>query len=52
MDDVNIEDERECHLSIVFEENYGGLDDKNELLHAKKWDVYVNEKKKFIKGGY
>ena len=22
------------------------------MLHAKKWDLYVNEKKKLVKGGY
>ena len=35
-----------------FEENYGEMDDKKALLHAKRWDVYVNEKKNIIKGGY
>ena len=44
MEDVSLDDERERHWRMVFEENYGGVDDKNELLHAKRWDIYVNEK--------
>ena len=28
------------------------MDDKNALLHAKRWDVYVNEKEELIQGGY
>ena len=31
-------------MRMVFEDNDGGLDDKKALLHAKRWDVYVNEK--------
>ena len=29
---------------MAFEVNEGGVDDANALLHAKRWDVYVNEK--------
>ena len=29
-----------------------GVDDNKALLHSKRWDVYVNEKEKLIKGGY
>ena len=42
MDDVNLDDERERHRRMVFEENDGGVDDAMELLHAKRWDDYVN----------
>ena len=28
------------------------MDDKKLILHAKRSDVYMNEKKTFIKGGY
>ena len=42
-DDVNIDDERERHWRNVFEENEGGADE-NALLHAKCWDLYLNEK--------
>ena len=28
------------------------MDDKKELLHAKRWDLYVNEKEKLVKGNY
>ena len=37
---------------MVFEGKYGGVDDKKALLHANIWGVYVNEKKKLIKGWY
>ena len=39
-------------LEDVFEENHGGVDNKRAFLHAKMWDIYVNENKKLIKGGY
>ena len=42
MDDVNLDNERECYWRMVFEENYVGVDDAKALLHAKSWDVYVN----------
>ena len=40
-DDINIDDERECQWINVFEYNEGGLD-KKALLHAKRWDLYLN----------
>ena len=36
----------------MFEENSGGVDDAKALLHAKRWDIYVNEKENLVKGGY
>ena len=42
MYDVNIYDKRERHCRMVFEDNEGGVDDKKALLHAKRWDLYVN----------
>ena len=42
-DDINIDDERERHQRNVFEDNEGGVDEK-ALLHAKRWDLYLNEK--------
>ena len=42
-DDINIDDERERHWRKNFEDNEGGLDYK-ALLHAKRWDLYLNEK--------
>ena len=44
MDDVNLYNERERHWRMVFEDNDGGVDNAKELLHAKRWDLYVNEK--------
>ena len=51
MDDVNIDDERERHWRIIFEDNEGGVDEK-ALLHANRWDLYLNEKKSLVKGKY
>ena len=28
------------------------MDDKKALLHAKRWDFYVNEKEQLVKGKY
>ena len=36
----------------MFEDNDGGVDDAKALLHAKRWDLYVNEKEKLVMGGY
>ena len=52
METVNLDNERERHWRMVFEDNVGGVEDARVLIHAKRWDVYVNEKKKLVKGGY
>ena len=52
MDDGNIDDKRERHWRNVFDDNAGGVDDKKALLHAKRWDLYVNEKEQLVKGKY
>ena len=36
---------------MVSEETYGGVGHKKALLHANKWNVYLNEIVKQIKGG-
>ena len=50
--DVVLDDERQRHWLIVFEENNVGVDGTKALLHAKKWDVYNSEKEALLKGGY
>ena len=52
MDDSNIDDERERHWRILFEDNYRGVDDTKAFLHANMWDLYVNEKENLAKGKY
>ena len=52
MEYVKLDNEREQHWRMVFEENNGGVDHNKAALHAKRWDVYVNEKKNLIKGEY
>ena len=49
---LNLDNKRERHWRMVFEDNHGGVDDAKELLHAKRWCIYVNEKEKLVKGGY
>ena len=39
MGDLKFGNERERHWRIVFEDNDGGVDDNNALLHSKRWDV-------------
>ena len=50
MDNVNLDDKRERHWRMVFEENYRGVDYAKALLHSKRWYVYLNEKEKLVKG--
>ena len=52
MDDVTLDDEREFHWRMVFKDNYWGVDDAKAFLHAKRWDIYLNENEKLVKGGY
>ena len=52
MDDINVDDERERYWRMVFEDNDGEVDDAKSLLHANRWDIYVNEKERLVKGGY
>ena len=52
IEDVVIDDERERHWHMDFEENNGGLDGTKTLLHANKWDVYNSYKEALVKGGY
>ena len=43
-EDVKLDNERERHWRMFLEDNDRGVDDKKELLHAKRWDVYMDEK--------
>ena len=47
-----LDDERERHWRIGFEEKTGRGDGTKALLHAKKWDVYNSQKEALVKGGY
>ena len=44
MDNVNLEDKRERHWRMVFEDNDGGEENSKALLHTKGWYLYENEK--------
>ena len=52
MEDVRLDVERERLWKIIFEDNGGGVDDHKEIIHDNKWDVYKDNKKDLIKGGY
>ena len=49
---VMLDNEGGRHWRMVFGDNDGRVDDKKAFIHAKRWDVYVNEREKIIKGGY
>ena len=42
MENVNLDDDRECHWRMVFKDNDVGVENAKASLHAKRWDVYVN----------
>ena len=42
MEDVKLDYKREVNWRMFFEVNYVGVDDNDSLLHANRWDVYVN----------
>ena len=44
--------ERECPWRIVFKDIEVWIDDEKYLLHVKRWDVGMRDKKALIKGGY
>ena len=39
-----LDDNRERHWRMFFEDNNGGVRGTKALIHAKKWDVYNSEK--------
>ena len=42
VEDVRLENKRECHWKMFFEDNDGGVDDQKAILNNKSWDVYLN----------
>ena len=49
---MRLNNKREYHWRIVSKDNGGGVDKDKSILHTKRWDVYMNEKKMLNKGGY
>ena len=39
VEDVVLNDDRELHWRMVFEDSNGGVNGTKALLHARKWDV-------------
>ena len=46
MEYMRLDDKGESHCRIFFEDNGGGVDDKKYIMHTKRWDVYMNKKKR------
>ena len=46
MEDVRLDDKREHHWRMVFRDDGGGMDYEKDTLHANRWDVYMNKKKR------
>ena len=44
VEDAKIDDERERHWRMVFEDTEGGVHDKKVILSAKRWDIYMKNK--------
>ena len=40
-----LDNKREHHWRMVFEDNDGGVDNEKVVLHANRWDFYMNEEK-------
>ena len=39
MEDVELDDEMECHQRLVLKQNEGGRDDEKALIYAKRWNI-------------
>ena len=52
IDDVALDDDRERHWCMVFEDSNGGTGGKKAPLHTNRWDVYNLQKESLVKGGY
>ena len=44
MEDVRLNDERDNHFRVGFENNNGGIYDKKSLIHANRWYIYIIDK--------
>ena len=49
MEYVNLDDKRERHWRMESKDNGGGVDDAKALLHAKIWDLCVNEREIWLR---
>ena len=48
---MKLDDERECHWGMGFEEKCGGVDDQKVIINDKRWDVKMNNKEALVKAG-
>ena len=47
-----LDDNRERHCGMVFEDNNEGVGGTKAVLYAKRWDVYNLDKEALVNGGY
>ena len=52
MQDVRLDNERQCHWRMFSEDNKIGVDNDKFIIYANMWDVYMNKILFLIKGGY
>ena len=44
MEDVGLNNERDYHWRVVFEDNEWGIDNEKSFIHDNKWDLYISNK--------
>ena len=52
LQDIILDNERECHWGVVFEDNSSGKDNKESFLRANRQYLYRRYKLSFVKCGY
>ena len=52
MENTRLDDKRQNHWRLFFEDNKEGMYDGKTILNDKMWDVYTHKKRLLIKGGY
>ena len=44
MEDMRLNNKIYHHWRVVFKDNCGGLGNQKAIIHAKRWDIYLNKK--------
>ena len=52
VEDVRLDNEIQRHWRIGFQDNQGRVYDEKSILHTKRWDIYMKNKRLLIKGWY
>ena len=51
-EDMGLDNKKQHHQGMVFEDSGGGVGEEKTILHANIWYVYMKQKWLLIKGGY